>query len=83
MVRKSMQRGVGYPLHVQRLLHNQAGARIDCEVERCRHEMRISARSGMQGRECTHLLLVNNALYPELIHLNNDALYELTEGGKF
>ncbi len=45
--------------------------------------MRISARSGMQGRECPHLLLVNNALYPELIHLNNDALYELAEGGKF
>ena len=80
MVKKSVHGGIGYPLHVQKLLKSGL---VDCEDDRCREEMAIAARSGMNGRECHHLLLVNNAFYPDLVTLSEDKLYELASDDKY
>eukprot|EP00795_Rhopilema_esculentum_P016114 gene16114-7464_t len=53
------------------------GVAVDCEVDSCRDEMSIAARSGMKGRECQHLLLVNNALFPESLQLDVEFLRNL------
>ena len=59
MVKKTM----GYPLHVHKLL--KSGLLINCGDERCQEEMAIPAQLGMNERECSHLMLVYNAFYPQ------------------
>ena len=39
--------------------------------------MEIASRSGIKGRECGHLLLVNNAFFPAPINLTEQALRDL------
>ena len=64
MVRRSHHGGVGNPVHVQKIVNSNEERMIDCEVQSCREEMKIAARTGMKGRECSHLVLVNNAFFP-------------------
>eukprot|EP00795_Rhopilema_esculentum_P005631 gene5631-10847_t len=78
--RKSSHEDVGHPLHVQKLL--QSGL-IDCEDERCREEMTTAAWSGMNGTECSHLMLVNNAFYPQQFTLSEYKLFQLASSGKY
>ena len=80
MVKKSSHGGVSYPLHVQKSLKSGL---IDYEDERCREEMATAVRSGMNGRECSHLMLVNNAFYPQPFTLNEGKLFELASNEKY
>eukprot|EP00112_Aurelia_sp_Birch-Aquarium-sp1_P023018 Seg6701.2 transcript_id=Seg6701.2/GoldUCD/mRNA.D3Y31 product="hypothetical protein" protein_id=Seg6701.2/GoldUCD/D3Y31 len=83
MVRRSHHGGVGFPIHVQKIVNSKRGNVIDCEVASCRTQMEISERSGMRGRECSHLLLVNDAFYPPEQILYENALNELSATNKF
>ena len=53
------------------------------EDERCQEEMATASQSGMNERECSHLILVYNALYPQPFTLNEDRLIELASSGKY
>ena len=64
--------GVGYPLHGQKLL--KSGLLINCEDERCQEEIANALQLGMNERECSHLMLVYNAFYPQPFTLNEDKL---------
>ena len=83
MVRRSHHGGVGFPIHVQKIVNSKRGNVIDCEVASCRTQMEIAERSGMRGRECSHLLLVNDASYPPEMMLDEDTLNELSASNKF
>ena len=83
MVRNSSHGGVGFPIHVQKIVNANEGNVTDCEVEGCRIEMDIARRSDMTGRECPHLLQVNDAFFPEELELDDLALYELGASRKY
>eukprot|EP00795_Rhopilema_esculentum_P004137 gene4136-20321_t len=77
MVKRSQHGGIGFPVHVLKKINYIDGVAVNCEVDSCRDEMSIAARSGMKGRECQHLLLVNNALFPESLQLDVEFLRNL------
>ena len=83
MVRKSKRGGIGYPLHVQKVVNSLDEKVIACEEESCRHEMQIASRSKMKGRECHHLMQVNNAYFPPEVELNEECLQEICDSGKY
>ena len=83
MVRKAKQGGVGFLLHVQKAVNGLDVRPVDCKEEACREEMAIAARSGIKGRECRHLMEMNNAYYPEEFILNEQNLAELCANGKY
>ena len=45
--------------------------------------MEIAARSNMNGRECSHLLEVNNAYFPKYVQQQVESLRELGAGEKY
>ena len=58
MVRKSMNGGVAFPIHVRKMNSNGVccdGPNIFCENEPCRTYMNVAWRSGMPAAECHHL----------------------------
>ena len=84
MVRRSQQGGVGFPIHVQKVVNStKDGNKNVCELQSCRDEMEIASRSGMKGRECQNLSIVNNAFYPPDVQLDISKLNELSASGVF
>ena len=77
MVRNSPRGGVGYPIHVQKILHGGQEKVVDCENEACRQQMATASRSGMTGRECSHLLDVNHAFFPTFLQLDESKWQEM------
>ena len=65
MVRKNQKGGIGYPVHVQKGIHCSKSTSADCGDLKCTLEMHIASRAKMTGRECRHLLQVNNASFPD------------------
>ena len=65
MVRKNQKGGIGYPVHVQKILHSSKSTSVDCCDPKCKLEMQLAGRAKMTGRECRHLLQINNASYPD------------------
>ena len=84
MDRRSQHGGVGFPFHVQKVVNSSKdGNKNVCELQSCKDEMEIASRSGMKGRECQHLSLVNNAFYPPDVQLDISRLNELSASGMF
>eukprot|EP00112_Aurelia_sp_Birch-Aquarium-sp1_P013996 Seg2997.2 transcript_id=Seg2997.2/GoldUCD/mRNA.D3Y31 product="HMG domain-containing protein 3" protein_id=Seg2997.2/GoldUCD/D3Y31 len=83
MVRKSKRGGIGYPLHVQKVVNSLDDKVVACEEESCRNEMQIASRSKMKGRECYHLMQVNNAYFPTEVELDEECLQEICDSGKY
>eukprot|EP00112_Aurelia_sp_Birch-Aquarium-sp1_P019165 Seg469.5 transcript_id=Seg469.5/GoldUCD/mRNA.D3Y31 product="hypothetical protein" protein_id=Seg469.5/GoldUCD/D3Y31 len=83
MVRKSKREGIGYPLHVQKVVNSLDDKVVACEEESCRNEMQIASRSKMKGRECYHLMQVNNAYFPTEVELNEECLEEICDSGMY
>ena len=61
MVWKNQYGGIGFPVHVQKLLHSSEVISVDCGDLDCKMEMQVAGRARMAARECKHLLQVNNA----------------------
>ena len=69
MVRKTQNGGIGYPVHMQKIIHGSTSTSIDCGDLKCKIEMQVASRAKMPGRECKHLRQVNNASYPDRVIL--------------
>ena len=83
MVRKHLKGGVGFPIHVAKKLQPGSESYLGCQVDDCRYEMQLARRAGIGGRECKHLLLVNDASHPEIIQLREETLQELCATNRF
>ena len=83
MVRKNQKGGIGYPVHVQKILHSSKSTSVECGDLKCRLEMQLAGRAKMTARECKHLLQVNNASYPDRINLLDNKIHELGQDNRF
>ena len=83
MVRKNPKGGIGYPVHVQKVLHSSDKTSVDCGDAKCKLEMQLAGRAKMTGRECRHLLQINNASYPETVSLHDNTINELGQDNQF
>ena len=83
MVRKNQKGGIGYLVHVQKIIHGSKTASIDCGDINCKLEMQVASRAKMKGHECRHLLEVNNASYPDPIILLESKILELGQDNHF
>ena len=83
MVRKNEKGGIGYPVHVQKIIHDSTSTSIDCGDLNCKLELQLASRAKMKGHECRHLLQVNNASYPEQITLLESRILELGQENHF
>ena len=83
MVCRNQQGGIGFPVHVQKILHSSEVTSVDCGDLDCKMEMQVAGRAKMTGRECVHLLKVNNAQYPETVKLLDSKSLELGQDNKF
>ena len=63
MVRKNQKGGIGYLVHVQKGIHCSKSTSVDCGDLKCKVEMKLASRAKMTGRECRHLLQVDNASF--------------------
>ena len=50
---------------------------------KCKLEMQLAGRAKMTGRECRHLLQINNASYPETVSLHDNKINELGQDNQF
>ena len=69
----SKKGGIGFPLHVQKILHVNQDKKLDSESELCREEM----VTGMTARESYHLMQVD-ASFPETSTLQEEKLLEMS-----
>ena len=87
MVRKSMNGGVAFPIHVRKMNSNGVGCdetNIFCENEPCRTYMNVAWRSGMPAAECHHLRNVaTHSVYQKELNLNEDDLRDLSNNGSY
>ena len=83
MVKRSTHGGIGFPLHVQKIVNANKGNRMECENQSYRDLMIMAVRSEMTGRECVHLMQVNNAFFPVQVELDQRKLKELSETEKY
>ena len=60
-------------------IHCSISISVDCGDLKCKIEMQLASRAEMTGRECRHLLQVNNASYPDRIILVDSKICELGE----
>ena len=82
MVRRNQQGGIGFPVHVQKILHSSEVTSVDYRDLDCKMEMQVAGRAKMTGCECVHLLQVNNAQYPETVKLLDSKILELGQDNK-
>ena len=80
---KNQKGGIGYPVHVQKVLHSSTLTSVDCSDVKCKVELQLAGRGKMTARECRHLLLVNNASYPDRVNLSDDKILELGQDNRF
>lgn len=80
LVRNSSHGGVGYPIHVKKVMGSEHG--VQCEVRDCMDFMRVAWKSGMKTAMCKHLEKVGtNCTFPEEIELSTEALNDLSPSG--
>ena len=77
IVCKNQKGGIGYPVHVQKVIHCSKSTSVDCGDLKCKVEMQLASRAQLTGRECRHLLQVNNASFPDRTILIHARLCEL------
>ena len=56
---------------------------VDCSDVKCTLELQLAGRGKMTATECRHLLLVNNASYPDRVNLSDDKILELGQDNRF
>ena len=82
LVRNSSHGGVGYPIHVKKVMGSEHG--VQCEVRDSMDFMRVAWKSGMKTAMCKHLEKVGtNCTFPEEIELSTEALNDLSPSGAF
>ena len=57
LVRSSCHGGVGYPIHVKKVMGKEHG--VQCEVKECTDYMRVAWKSGLKTAMCRHLQAVD------------------------
>jgi len=73
LVRNSCYGGVGYPIHVKKVMGKEHG--VQCEVKECTDYMRVAWKSGLKTAMCRHLqALDTNCVFPADTELVPDAL---------
>ena len=82
MVRKNLKGGIGYPVHVQTILHSSKSTSVECGDLKCKLEMQLAGRAKMIARQYRHLLQVNNAGYPDRVNLIDNKIHELGQGNR-
>ena len=70
---------IGYPVYVQKIIHDSTSTSIDCGDLNCKLELQLASRAKMKGHECRHSLHVNNASYPTQITLLKSRSLELEQ----
>ena len=50
LVRNSFHSGVGYPIHVKKVMGKEHG--VQCEVKECTDYMRVAKKSGLKTVMC-------------------------------
>ena len=71
--------GVGYPIHVQKLLHGTKAKKRFCEEKFCMEYMAICSNSGLKNALCDHLEEVNERAinFPTKVVLDENVLYSM------
>ena len=71
------ERGIKYPLHVQKHIHGTKEPKFFCENEVCMQFMSVFHNSGLQNELCRHLKSVSakNSFFPEKTILHDDYFY--------
>lgn len=83
LVRNSSRGGVGYPVHVRKVMGTE-NVGIQCEKSECMDYMRVAWRSGITTAECKHLQEVGkNPVFPEAIVLSPETIEDLSPSGKY
>lgn len=82
LVRNSSRGGVGYPLHVKKVMGSE-NVGIQCEKSECMDYMRVAWRSGIKTAECKHLQEAGkNPVFSESIVLSPEAIEDLSPSGE-
>ena len=82
LVRNSCHGGVGYPIHVKKVMGKEHG--VQCEVKECTDYMRVAWKSGLKTAMCRHLQAVDtNCVFPAETELVPDALQDLSASGSY
>ncbi|KAJ8023112.1 HMG domain-containing protein 3 [Holothuria leucospilota] len=80
LVRKT-SKGVDYPIHVQRKLHDSSPV-IFCESKQCMIEIGIARNSNLRSYQCEHLKRVDSCdMHPQFVNLSDFSLNELSKDG--
>ena len=76
---KKYKKGVGFPCHVKKLLHDidTDNNEVGCEMKTCQILMNTMIASNMLNAECHHLRETENSLYPASIELDEELLWDL------
>ena len=83
LVRNSSRGGVGYPVHVKKVMGSE-NAGIQCEKSECMDYMQVAWRSGITTAECKHLQEVGkNPVFPESITLSSETIEDLSPSGEY
>lgn len=82
VVRNSSHGGVGYPIHVRKVMCSKHG--IQCELTDCMDYMRVAWKSGLKTAECKHLEEAGkNPAFPPEVELMSDAIKDLSPSGAY
>ena len=73
------QRGIRYPLHVQKSFYGENAPKISCENQRCIDIIETCQASGLKNELCDHLKSVtaDQTLFPEQVLLSDDIIDEI------
>ena len=82
LVRNSCHGGVGYPIHVKKVMGKEHG--VQCEVKECIDYMRVAWKSGLKTAVCRHLQAVDTkCVFPAETELVPDSLQDLSASGSY
>ena len=72
------QRGIRYPLHVQKSFYGENAPKISCENQRCIDMIETCQASGLKNELCDHLKSVtaDQTLFPEQVLVSDDLIDE-------
>ena len=73
------QRGIRYPLHVQKSFYGENAPKISCENQRCIDIIETCQASGLKNELCDHLKSVtaDQTLFPEQVLVSDDIIDEI------
>ena len=79
-VRNSCHGGVGYPIHVKKVMGKEHN--VQCEVKECTDYMRVTWKSGLKPVMCRRLQVVDtNCVFHAETELVSDTLQDLCASG--